>query len=65
MFIFLDGLLLIVGLFTVSLARKALKAGQSGAGWIMAAMGSLLIVAAALMMWALFAFYSQPCSHCM
>ena len=65
MLIILAGALLIVGLFIAFRASKALRARRSSGGWIMATIALLLIVTAAMMLWAVFAFYAQPCAQCM
>jgi hypothetical protein len=65
MLIILAAVLLIVGLVLAFGGRKALKAGRTNGGWVLVIVGSLLTVAAALMVWAVFAFHSQPCAQCM
>jgi hypothetical protein len=65
MLIILAAVILIVGIVLAFGGRKALKAGRSNGGWVRLILGSLLTVAAALMVWAVFAFYSQPCAQCM
>jgi hypothetical protein len=65
MFIILAALLLAIGIFVALRGRAALPAGRTGYGWTMVSVGLLLVALAALMLWAVFAFYSQPCLGCM
>ena len=65
MFIILAAVLLVIGVLVALRGRTTLKAGRSGHGWTMMGIGLLLIVSAALMLWGVFAFYSQPCAQCM
>ena len=65
MFIILAALLLVIGLFVALGGRASLKVGRSGQGWTMTGIGLLLIASGAVMLWGVFAFYSQPCPGCM
>jgi hypothetical protein len=65
MFIILAALLLVIGIVVALRGRAALRAGRTGYGWTIVSVGLMLVAVAALMLWAVFAFYSQPCVGCM
>jgi hypothetical protein len=65
MFIILAGFLLIMGLFVALRGRKALKKSRSDWGYMMAIIGLMLIVSAALLLWAVSALHPQSCTQCL
>lgn len=60
MFIILAFVLLSLGVFMIWTERKGVKAMRPVLGWTTTAIGIVLIALALFMVWAVFAFYSQP-----
>jgi hypothetical protein len=60
MFIILAFVLLSLGVFMIWTGRKGVKAMRPLLGWTTTAIGIVLIALALFMVWAVFAFYSQP-----
>lgn len=60
MIIILAFVLLVLGLFALWTGRKAVKAARPVFGLTTTAIGTVLVALALFMVWAVFAFYSQP-----